>query len=486
MICQIFCKSATILALGATFSYSSALEKISNPISGQATDGDSIQVSISGDGSRIVFASVNTHLIQNDGNFSRDVFLYERKTRAVSRISVDSAGNQVVGNCWQPSISGDGDHVVFSSSSTVLTSPPPMNGTQHIYMHTISTGETIFISESTSGTESDDASEEPDVSADGRYVVFRSYSDVLDTKDTNGLTDIYLRDTIANSTKVLTLAPTELASNGDSRNASISNDGRYVFLTSTGSNLISVDTNGKEDAFLVDRQNLTTSRISKGLSMAESNGETTGGVISGDGDYVFFISDATNLTTDTTGGTKQLFSYHIPTGTVELVSRDSEGTIADEDVVDVVCSDDGRFVVFVTNARNFNAEPSRYYYDVYQRDLSTGTTTRISIRPDGGQAEAHSEFPAISGNGRYLGFQTISGNLAPPDLDGFRDILLTDNPVLKAEEDAKARAAQRAALQRKISKLKKKAKLAKKNKKVSLAKRLKKKIKKLSKQLRSL
>lgn len=478
--------SFLLLSLASLTPYSFSIDKISNPVSGQATDGDSRQVSISGDGSRIVYSSRNTHLVENDANFSDDVFLFHRTTGATSIISVKSSGSQAPGGSIQPSISSDGDHVVFSSSSTALTSPAPMNGTQHIYKHTISTGDTIFISESTSGTESDDASEWPDVSGDGRYVVFRSYSDALDTKDTNGLSDIYLRDTIANSTKVLTLAPTELPSDGDSRNASISNDGRFVFLTSTGTNLISGDSNEKEDAFLVDRQNLTTIRISNGISMLESNGDTTDGVISGDGNYAFFISDATNLTADNTGGRAQLFSYHVPTETIELVSRDSDGNIADQDTVDVKSSDDGRFIVFVTNARNFNGDTNRYFFDVYLRDMSTGTTTRISLRPDGAQAENHSELPSISGNGRYVGFQTESGNLAPPDLDGFRDVLLTDNPVLKAAEDARAAAAARAVLKRKISKLKKKFKLARKKRKVALAKRLKLKIKKFKIRLRSI
>lgn len=463
-----------------------SIEKISNPIPGQATDGDSKQISISGNGDRIAYSSRNTKIVENDANFSDDIFLFDRSSGSTSIISVTSAGSQTPGASLQPSISKDGDHIVFSSSSTALTSPSPMVGTQHIYKHTISTGETIFISKSTSGVESDDASEWPDVSGDGRYVVFRSYSDALDTKDTNGLSDIFLRDTVANSTEVLTLAPTELPSDGDSRNASISNDGRYVFLTSTGTNLVSGDSNGKEDAFLVDRQNLTTIRISNGIGMSESNGDTTDGVISGDGNYAFFVSDATNLTTDDTGGRAQLFSYHIPTETIELISKDSEGNIADQNIVDVKCSDDGRFVTFVTNARNFNGEPSRYFFDVYLRDISAETTTRISIRQDGEQAEGHSELPAISGDGRYIGFQTVSGNLAPPDLDGYRDVLLADNPVLKAEANAKAAAAARAAVNRKISKLKKKFKLAKKKKKVALAKRLKKKIKKFKVQLRSI
>ena len=97
-----------------------------------------------------------------------------------------------------------------------------------------------------SGGEPNGRSFEPDVSGDGRFVVFTSTADNIVPGDTNGAEDVFVRDLIAGTTRRVSRG------NGASRSPAISPDGRYVSFTSTSSDLVPRDTNKVADVFLAD------------------------------------------------------------------------------------------------------------------------------------------------------------------------------------------------------------------------------------------
>jgi Tol biopolymer transport system component len=207
--------------------------------------------------------------------------------------------------------------------------------------------------------------------------------------------------------------------NGASRFVSMSADGRYVAFASTATNLIPSDTNGAEDIFLHDRTTGETRRISIGLNGSEANGESRWPVISLDGCCVVFSSRASNLISNDTNLTWDVFLFDIPTGETELISVALNGEPGNSASIQGTLSADGRFVMFNSSASNLvdMPPPGSPTSNVFYRDRQTGETTAISLRPDGELARTGGAIGTasriISSDNRYMLFVSSSD-----DLDG--------------------------------------------------------------------
>src|SRR5688572_30608155 len=123
-------------------------------------------------------------------------------------------------------------------------------------------GATARVSLSPAGEQGNGHSVVATLSADGRYVVFNSLASNLVPSDTNGRSDIFIRDRITSQTTRVSVSSGGEAGNGDSHWPAISADGRFVGFLSSASNLVSGDTNGVADIFVHDRSTGVTSRIS--------------------------------------------------------------------------------------------------------------------------------------------------------------------------------------------------------------------------------
>ena len=172
-------------SLPAVLAQNCANELQTSSWNGALLDGDSTKASISQDGQWIAFESSATNLVQGDTNHWPDVFVVERASGAIERISVSSSGAQAVLGGNSPSISGDGRYVVFSSISDDLVSGDT-NGVRDLFVRDRSAGTTVRISLSPLGYETDFGSDLPVISADGRYVAFESYASNLVLSDKNG------------------------------------------------------------------------------------------------------------------------------------------------------------------------------------------------------------------------------------------------------------------------------------------------------------
>jgi Tol biopolymer transport system component len=270
----------------------------------------------------------------------------------------------------------------------------------------------------------------PSLSADGRYVVFQSAASNLVPGDGNGIQDVFVRDRVAGTTERVSVDSAGLQGNGPSGIAplvgAISADGRYVAFQSLATNLVPGDTNGWQDIFVHDRQTGVTERVSVDSAGSEGNGGSEAGAISADGRFVLFASDADNLVAGDTNGFRDLFVHDRASGTTERVSVDSAGIQGDSPSFVGVISGDGRYVAFESGSTNLVPGDTNFGPDVFIHDRTTGATTRVSVDSDGFEADVGGFQPAMSPDGRYVAFQTPATNLVPGDTGFTFDIFVHD------------------------------------------------------------
>ena len=261
---------------------------------------DSKFPAVSDDGRYVAFASTGDNLVAVDSNVASDIFVRDRQTGSITRVSVDSLGGEGNSNSFSPSISSDGRYVVFSSDASNLV-PDDTNNFTDTFVHDRMTGQTTRVSVSSTGGEGDTASGSllgwhSDISADGRFVVFSSNATNLVSDDTNFSSDIFVRDRETGNTTRISVDSGGNQSDGASYFPVISADGRFIAFSSDGTNLVVGDQNVFSDVFIHDRNTGVTKRISVDSSGAEGNGPS-GAIgpltMSADGQLVAFESQAT-------------------------------------------------------------------------------------------------------------------------------------------------------------------------------------------------
>lgn len=204
-------------------------------------------------------------------------------------------------------------------------------------------------------------------------------------------------------------------SNGQARAAAVSADGRFVAFESDASDLVPNDTNGDSDVFVRDRDTGVLERVSTTADGSEAKGDSTCPALSADGRWVAFLSRASNMVAGSGNPLSRAMVYlhdRRDGGTVRI-SVAADGGLPDLDSECPSISDDGRRIVFASGARNLLATPSNEARDVYLHDRATGTTTRVSVSATGGDPNENSVAPAISGDGRFVAFQSWATDLLP-------------------------------------------------------------------------
>ncbi|MBI9050481.1 MAG: sortase [Anaerolineaceae bacterium] len=390
---------------------------------GQAND-QSESPTISADGRYVAFASYASNLVAGDTNGRDDIFVHDRTTGATTRVSLDSSGGEAIGGGSNyPTISADGRYVAFTSYASNLVAGDT-NGADDIFVHDRTTGATTRISLDSSGVQANGYSNTPSISWDGRYVAFVSTANNLVAGDTNGRYDIFVHDRNTGATTRVSVDSSNGQGNGDSSIPTISADGRYVAFVSNANNLVAGDTNGTYDIFVHDRTTGATTRVSLDSSGGQASGSSGDSSISADGRYVAFHSAASNLVAGDTNGRTDVFVHDRTTGATTRVSLDSSGGQANAQSESPTISADGRYVVFESDASNLGAVDTNGAADIFVHDRNTGVTTRVSLDSSGGQANAQSESPAISADGRYVVFESDASNLVAGDTNGATDVFV--------------------------------------------------------------
>jgi hypothetical protein len=387
---------------------------------------------ISANGSVVAFSSSASNLVSGDTNGVADVFVNDRGTKkpSTTRVSVASDGTQANGDSGSTSVSGDGRLVAFVSGASNLASGDT-NGVADVFVHDRVTNSTTRVSVASDGTEANAESAfvgAPQLSADGRFVAFESFASNLILGDTNGMLDIFVHDRQTGTTTRMSVASDGTEANNQSLTPAISGDGRFIAFWSTASNLVPGDTNpcpfSCSDIFVHDQQTGTTTRVSVASDGAQADGGSESPAISADGRFVAFESVASNLVPGDTNGAFDVFVHDRQTGAVTRASVASDGTQADNTSRSASISTDGRFVTFHSFATNLVQPDTNPDFDIFVHDQQAGTTTRANVASDGTQANSSSVRPSISGDGRFVSFDSTASNLVPGDTNGIGDVFV--------------------------------------------------------------
>jgi Tol biopolymer transport system component len=360
---------------------------------------------------------------------------------STTRVSVSSGGGEATGSSVTPSVSDDGRFAAFNSSASNLV-PNDTNATNDVFVHDVETSTTTRVSVDSLGNEGTAMSLYPDISADGRFVAFPSQAPNLVPGDSNGAYDIFVHDRLLGTTERVSVDSAEVQANaGSSGIAYISGDGRFVAFDSPASNLVPGDTNAAADIFVRDRSLGTTERVSVDSAEVQANGASGAPAISEDWRFVAFRSRATNLVADDTNGgpfnLADIFVRDRTLGVTVRVNVATSGAQANDGSAQVDISGDGRFVTFDSFASNLVPGDTNGVLDVFLRDRDTDadgifdepgavSTARMSVRDNGSQVVFRSAYPVISANGRWVAFASDT-NFDPGDTDGATsDVYLHD------------------------------------------------------------
>ncbi len=347
------------------------------------------EYTISANGRFVAFTTFASDLVTNDTNGGagrpiQDVFIRDLQTETTTLVSVNrfgaDSGND---NSGSPSISANGRFVAFSSdaSDLVATSSgscniPARGG--NVFVRDLQTGATVLASVNRAGTDcGNGGSVLPSISADGRFVAFLSHASNLVANDTNGQQDVFVRDLQTGTTVQASInhAGTN-GGNGVTGTPLLSANGRFVAFASQASDLVATDTNGTWDIFVRDLQMAKTTLVS--VNWAGTN--------SGNGR-----------------------SGNVPVGT------------------DFAVSPDGRFVAFFSAASDLVATDTNGADDVFMRDLQTRTTTLVSFNRAGTNSGNHDSLhPSLSADGRFVAFESLASDLVTTDSNGTDDVFVRD------------------------------------------------------------
>ncbi len=287
-------------------------------------------------------------------------------------------------------------------------------------------GTTTRVSVRTNGFQGDRPSFNATISADGRYVAFASDAKDLVGGDTNNHTDVFVHDRQTGTTTRISVAPNGAQANGDSENPRISPDGRFVAFVSLASNLVPDDTNAANDIFVRDMVAGTTTRVSVDSTGVQGNSQSYAPCLSSDGRFVVFDSDATNLVAADTNDVRDVFVHDTVNGTTTRASVDSAGSEGNGISLNASISGDGRYVVFQSLASNLATGDTNEAMDVFVYDTVAATTQCASVNNLGELGDGNSVEPSISADGRWVAFSSAASNLVHGDVNVHDDIFLRD------------------------------------------------------------
>lgn len=407
-------------------------------ISGTSTPGnnESSIPSISGNGRYVAFTSDATDIVPGltDGNAKSDVFLRDRATGTTVCMSKSSAANATGSNLsLEPRLSADGKFATFQSfSNNLVTGLTDSNAKEDIFLYEVATGIVRCVTVSTAGnTTANNTSPNCSISQDGRYVAFQSSATnlVAGVSDGADSDDIFLRDTVSNTTTLVSVA-SNTTTGGIGPLISLGGSAiTYYNFQDVGITGVT-DTNFNGDVYWWQRSTATTkilSVIPDGTKTGSSDSNPQD--ISADGRFVAFVSTSNDLTTNDSNSTADVFLRDTTNDTTVLVSAVPANNAGGNQGCDTArVSADGNLVVFVSQATNLTGIPDgNIKNDVFLRNVGTATTTMISKKADGtSSGNGNSLGPDISDDGKVVSFRSTGSDMLAGDGNASQDAFLYD------------------------------------------------------------
>jgi Tol biopolymer transport system component len=344
------------------------------------------------------------------------------------RVSVAAGGGDTTSNSNWPSASADGRHVAFSSWADNLV-PGDTNGQSDIFVRDLQAGTTRLVSVASDGTQANDTSFTPSISADGNVIAFRSDATNLVPNDTEGHLDVFVHTMSTGQTIRVSQKPNGIGANSDSMEPSISADGKVVAFSSLAHNLVPqpVDATGLCCDIFVS--NLATGHITLGDPMLTGGGASDSflPVLSATGRYLAFGSWGCGIAKHIEClDESNVYELDLQTGTMSLVSRAYSGTVGFGCGANPAISADGTKIAFISDGANLVRHDTNSAYDVFVRDMTTGVTQRVSVTSKGAQTNGGLGRVTMSADARYIVFQSDAWNLVSNDENTVQDIFVHD------------------------------------------------------------
>lgn len=306
---------------------------------------------------RYVALSSSAALTADDTNPGTDVYVLDLVTRDLTLASRSAGDRPSNGDSATPDISDDGRYVVFASASQNLVVPHETGNCRHVYLRDRTRGVTERVSATPAGTPGNHYSANPVISADGTTVAFQSAATDLvpgADSDANPM-DVFLMRVSERRVERVSVASDGRVRRGQSHSPAISADGRFIVFTSMADLTTRpqrADTNRLADVYVRDTNAGTTTRISRTDDDRDPDGASYRPAISDDGHVVVFVSEATNLTDERGSRLPQIYAHDLRTGRTELVSQGSGGGPADGASAVPQVSGDAQVVIFQSLASN--------------------------------------------------------------------------------------------------------------------------------------
>ncbi|TMO83654.1 hypothetical protein CWC15_14445, partial [Pseudoalteromonas spongiae] len=391
---------------------------------------------VSWNGRYVAFRSCASTLMPNDTNNRCDVFLRDTQLGKITLVSKAFDGGFANGDSHHPAMSEDGRYIVYESkASDILLIGGNSNTDIYLYDRINDTNELISVA--ADGLKANGHSYFPSVSNDGNVIAFQTYADNLEesVSDSNGREDIVLRNRASNITTYVSknTAGQTGEGNGSGRSSytpKVSGNGKFVVYVSDATNLVSEDVDVYQDVYLYNVDSKITSLVSiDSDDVKDINEYSRSPSISNDGTKIVFSSEARLAPIVTGYSDWGIYLRDTAKGTTEYVGLTDKNTYVDNvNQYSPIISGDGTKVTFMTNYDSFTEDkPSATYYEVFLRDLVNNTTSLISSPLDPlvpGSGSADNA--ALSKNGRYAVFYSIRQTFNVKDVDSNLDVFMRD------------------------------------------------------------
>lgn len=414
-----------------------------------ATD-EGVGPHLSVDGGLVVFASDADRLTPDQNDAVRNVLVRNTLTGATELISRATLGGPVAnGRSFETSISSDGRRVAYGTWASNLDPADGESGSD-IYVRDRVTGQTLLVSRASGagGAKGDRPSFQSSISPDGGTVAFASIADNLTPGAVDGWDpDVFVRRVESPfTTTAVSVPPPSIAADarcqgprtgrdqdfcgyGDSLWPAVARGGNIVAFESQAMKLVpgAFETTRDSDVFVRDVTAGVTTAVSVTPGGAYGNGPSTRPVISDDGEWVAFVSAASNLVSGDDNGLPDVFIRRLPNGPTVMVSRNRAGAPGNGPSANPDVSTTGRYVAYESDASNI-AGGLPGVRNVFLWDRDTGETRLVSRATGaaGAPGDGGSTDPGISNDGRVVAFQSTATNLSPLDADGGKSIFIRD------------------------------------------------------------
>lgn len=394
-------------------------------------NGPSYHANTSYDGRYVAFESYAQNWVYdgpaNQPNYA-DIFLRDLETDQTSKLTTGLVGGTANDKSFGPTLSFDGRYIVYDSYASNLVqgdtngaNPWAVDGLD-IFLYDQVLGTTQRVSLNYAG-EQIMGNSAGLISGDGRYIVFASDGpNVMSATSTTNVSHFYIRDWQTGAIERIT----NPMDGGDPGVLAISPsyDAQYIAYSADGGNIVPNDTNNALDIFLYNRQTGTTTLVSKSLSGSSGNGPSNQPQITPSGNYIVFMSFASDLVPGDTNNVEDIFLYETATGNIQRVSVSENGQEANGKNREPAICEGGRYVAWTSSATNLIAGDNNGFMDVYFYDVVKDEIRLASVDTNGFPADNNAHRSSLSPDCRYIAFASDADNIILNDTNGLRDIFM--------------------------------------------------------------